>query len=297
MLVKVHSTGVNSWDWELLRSKPSMVYLGKRSDPRYKIFGADIAGRVESVGKDVKRFQPGDEVLGDLSTSGWGGFAEYVRAREDALTLKPASITFAEAAATPQAGLLALQGLSKKGKIQPGHKVLINGAGGGVGTFAVQIAKSYGAEVTGVDSGSKFEMLRSIGADHVIDYKQEDFTKNGQRYDMILDVKGYRPLRHYIRALRPGGRLLFVGGTWAIIFKVMFLGPLISMIVRRKLMNVYLKANRDLIVLLDMIEAGKVRPVIDKRYPLTEVADAIKYIGDGHVQGKIVITIEHDEET
>lgn len=297
VLVKVHSTGVNSWDWELLRSKPSMVYLGKRSDPRYKIFGADIAGRVESVGKDVKRFQPGDEVLGDLSTSGWGGFAEYVRAREDALTLKPASITFAEAAATPQAGLLALQGLSKKGKIQPGHKVLINGAGGGVGTFAVQIAKSYGAEVTGVDSGSKFEMLRSIGADHVIDYKQEDFTKNGQRYDMILDVKGYRPLRHYIRALRPGGRLLFVGGTWAIIFKVMFLGPLISMIVRRKLMNVYLKANRDLIVLLDMIEAGKVRPVIDKRYPLTEVADAIKYIGDGHVQGKIVITIEHDEET
>jgi NADPH:quinone reductase-like Zn-dependent oxidoreductase len=205
VLVKIHAASVNSWDWELLSKKPSMVSLGSRSNPKYKILGADIAGRVEAVGANVKQFKPGDEVFGDLCQSGWGGFAEYVCARENALALKPASMTFDEAAAVPQAGLLALQGLRNKGQIQPGQKVLINGAGGGVGTFAIQIAKSFGAEVTGVDSTMKLDKMRSIGADHVIDYTQEDYTKSGQRYDLILDVKANRSIFDYKRALRRKG--------------------------------------------------------------------------------------------
>ena len=286
---------MNSWDWELLRSKPSMVYLGKRSDPRYKILGADIAGRVEAVGRDVKKFQPGDEVFGDLCNSGWGGFAEYVCALEDALTMKPAIMTFEEAAATPQAGLLALQGLRKRGQIKPDDRVLINGAGGGVGTFAIQIAKSDGTEVTGVDSTNKLDMMRSIGADHVIDYTQEDYTKSGQRYDLILDMKAYRSIFDYKRALRPKGTFLAVGGSWARIFQLLFLGPLIRMVGGKKMGILAYKPNKDLDLLLNLIEAGKVVPVIDRRYPLTEVADAIQYLREGHVQGKVVITVEHDE--
>ena len=256
VLVKVHATSVNSWDWEHLRNKPSMVYLGKGSDPRYKILGADIAGQVEAVGENVKQFQPGDEVFGDLCQSGWGGFAEYVSAREKSLTLKPASMTFEEAAAVPQAGLLALQGLSKRGQIQPGQKVLINGAGGGVGTFAVQIAKSFGAEVTGVDSTGKLDMIRSIGADHVIDYTKEDYTKRGQRYDLILDVVAYRSLIDYMRALRPGGGFVAIGGPWGRIYQLLFLGPLISVIWRKKMGILPLKPNKDLAILIDLIEAG-----------------------------------------
>ncbi len=297
VLVKVHAASVNSWDWELLRSKPSRIYLGKRSDPRYKILGADIAGRVEAVGRDVKRLRPGDEVFGDLCQSGWGGYAEYVCALEDALTLKPANMTFDEAAATPQAGLLALQGLCRKGRIQAGQKVLINGAGGGVGTFAIQIAKSFGAEVTGVDSTSKLDMMRSLGADHVIDYTKDDFTKSGQRYDRILDMKAYRSFFAYKRALRPGGRFVMVGGSWPNVFKLIFLGPFISMLGRKKMGILVYKPNKDLATLVDLIEGGKVVPVIDRRYPLSKVAEAIQYIRDGHVQGKLVITIEHDEGT
>ena len=272
-----------------------MVYLGKRSDPRYKILGADIAGRVEAVGRDVKKFQPGDEVFGDLCNSGWGGFAEYVCALEDALTMKPAIMTFEEAAATPQAGLLALQGLRKRGQIKPDDRVLINGAGGGVGTFAIQIAKSDGTEVTGVDSTNKLDMMRSIGADHVIDYTQEDYTKSGQRYDLILDMKAYRSIFDYKRALRPKGTFLAVGGSWARIFQLLFLGPLIRMVGGKKMGILAYKPNKDLDLLLNLIEAGKVVPVIDRRYPLTEVADAIQYLREGHVQGKVVITVEHDE--
>jgi len=297
VLVKVNATSVNSWDWELLRTRPSMVSLGKRSDPRYKILGADIAGRVEAVGRDVKQFKPGDEVFGDLCQSGWGGFAEYVCARENALSLKPASMTFEEAAAVPQAGLLALQGLRKKRQIQPGQKVLINGAGGGVGTFAVQIAKSYGAEVTGVDSTSKLDMMRSIGADHVIDYTKEDYTKSGQRYDLILDMKGYRSIFDYRRALRPRGIFVMVGGSWGLSFKLIFLGPLISIIGRKKMGILAYKPNKDLASLIDLIDAGKVVPVIDRRYPLSEVAEALRYLGEGHAKGKLVITVEHNNKT
>ena len=297
VLIKVHASSVNSWDWELLRKRPSMVSLGKRSDTRYKILGADIAGRVEAVGRDIKRFQPGDEVFGDLCNSGWGGFAEYVCALENALMPKPAGMTFEEAAATPQAGLLALQGLRKKGQIQPGQKVLINGAGGGVGTFAVQIAKLFGAEVTGVDSTSKLDMVRSIGADQVIDYIKEDYTKSGQRYDLILDMKGNRSTFDYKRALHPRGTFVMVGGSWTRLFQLLLLGPLISMTGSKKMGFLAYKPNKHLDLLVDLIEAGKVVPIIDRRYPLSEVAEALQYLGEGHVRGKVVVTLEHNNKT
>ena len=294
VIVKVHATGVNSWDWELLRMRPSMVALGKRSDPRYKILGADVAGQVEAVGANVKGFQPGDEVVGDLCLSGWGGFAEYASAREDALVKKPTTMSFEEAAAVPQAGLLALQGIRNKGQVRPGQKVLINGAGGGVGTFAIQIAKSFGAEVTGVDSTSKLDMMRSIGADHVIDYTKEDYTKSGQRYDLIIDVKAYRSVFDYKRALSPRGTFLAIGGTWTRIFQLLFLGPFIRLGGGKKMGILAYRPNKDLASLIDLIEAGKVVPVIDRRYPLDEVPEALRYLGDGHVKGKIVITVDHN---
>ncbi len=292
VLVKVHAASVNSWDWELLRKKPSMVSLGKRSDSRYKILGADIAGRVDSVGRDVKQLRPGDEVFGDLCNSGWGGFAEYVCARENALMPKPACTTFPEAAATPQAGLLALQGLRKYGDIQPGQKVLINGAGGGVGTFAVQIAKSFGAEVTGVDSTMKLDMMRTIGCDHVIDYTKEDYTKSGQRYDLILDVKASRSLSDFKRSLRPKGKCVLIGGSMSVVFKALFFGSFGS----KKVGILLYKPNKDLASLLDLIEAGKVEPIIDRRYPLSEVDEALRYLGEGHVQGKVVISVKHNNK-
>jgi NADPH:quinone reductase-like Zn-dependent oxidoreductase len=297
VLVKIHAASVNSWDWELLSKKPSMVSLGSRSNPKYKILGADIAGRVEAVGANVKQFKPGDEVFGDLCQSGWGGFAEYVCARENALALKPASMTFDEAAAVPQAGLLALQGLRNKGQIQPGQKVLINGAGGGVGTFAIQIAKSFGAEVTGVDSTMKLDMMHTIGADHVMDYTQEDYTKSGQRYDLILDVKANRSIFDYKRALRRKGTFLAVGGSWTRIFQLLLLGPLFRISRGMKMGILVYKPNKDSAYLIDLIEAGKVVPVIDRRYPLSEVPEALRYLGKGQAIGKLVITVAHNNKT
>ena len=241
VLIKVHAASVNSWDWDLLRGKPILARVmgGGFLKPRHKILGTDIAGRVEAVGRNAKRFQPGDEVFGELSwrflSLGWGGFAEYVCARETSMMLKPASMTFEEAAAVPQVAALAMGALRYNGQIQPGQKVLVNGAGGGVGTFAVQIAKSFGAEVTGVDSTTKLDMLRSIGADHVIDYTQEDFTKNVQRYDLIIDVAAYRSTFDYKRALSPKGAYDVIGGSQARFFQTMFLGPFISMIGSKKM--------------------------------------------------------------
>ena len=300
VLVKVHAASVNSWDWGLLRGTPfvNRLIVSGLFKPKYKILGCDIAGQVEGVGKNVKQFQPGDEVFGDLTECGFGAFAEYVCAPENALALKPASMTFEEAAAVPQAGLLALQGLRDKGKIQPGQKVLINGAGGGAGTFAVQIAKYFGAEVTGVDSTGKLGMLRSIGADHVIDYTQEDFTKNGQRYDLILDVVTYRSIFDYKRVLSPKGIYVMLGGgSWARVFQTMLLGPLISMTGSKKMGILMHKPNKDLAFMKELLEAGKVVPVIDRRYPLREVAEALRYFGEGNVKGKVVITVEHNNKT
>jgi NADPH:quinone reductase-like Zn-dependent oxidoreductase len=259
----------------------------------YKILGTDIVGRVEAVGTNVKQFQPGDEIWADLSAHGWGAFAEYVCVHEDALRLKPSSMTFEQAAAYPQAAVLALQNLRNKRPIEPGQKVLINGAGGGVGTFAVQIAKYFGAEVTGVDSTRKLDMLRSIGADHVIDYTQEDFTKSDQRYDLILDVVAYRSIFDYKRALSPEGIYVFVGGSTAAIFQALLLGPLISRAGSQKLGIVMGKPNNkeDLDLLAELFDTGKVVPVIDRCYSLSEVPEALQYLEDGHAKGKIVIKV------
>jgi len=295
VLVKVHAASANAKDWRLLRADPFLVRLmgGGLLKPKNKILGSDIAGRVEAVGRNVKQFQPGDEVFGDTADCGLGGFAEYVCARENALALKPASMTFEEAAAVPLAAVSALQGLRDKGQIQPGQKVLINGASGGVGTFAVQIAKSFGAEVTGVCSTRNLDMVRSIGADQVIDYTQEDFTKSGQRYDLILAVNGYHPISDYKRALSPKGIYVMVGGSMAQMFQAMLLGPWISMTGSKKMGILSAKANKkDLAFIKELLEAGKVVPVIDRRYTLSEVADALRYLEEGHAQGKVVITLE-----
>jgi NADPH:quinone reductase-like Zn-dependent oxidoreductase len=299
VLVKVHAASVNDWDWGLLRGTPfvNRLIVSGLLKPKIKILGADIAGRACAVGRNVKQFQPGEEVFGDLSGCGFGGFAEYVCARENALVLKPASMTFEEAAAVPQAAVLALQGLRDKGQIQSGQKVLINGAGGGAGTFAVQIAKSFGAVVTGVDSTRKLDIMRSIGADHVIDYTGEDFTKNGQRYDWILDFAAHHSIFDYNRALSPKGIYVMVGGSTARFFQVVFLGPLISMTTSKQMGILMYKPNKDLTFMKELFEAGKVKPVIDKRYPLSEVPEALRYFGKGHARGKVVITLEHNNKT
>ena len=295
VLIKVHAASINDWDWGLLQGKqPRFWGLLK---PKYKILGCDIAGRVEAVGIRVKQLQPGDEVFGDLCASGFGGFAEYVCAPENALALKPVSMTFNEAAAIPQAAMLAVQGLLDKGQIQQGQKLLINGAGGGVGTFAVQIAKLYGVEVTGVDSLGKLDMLRSMGFDHIIDYAQEDFTKNGLCYDLILDVKTNRSVFDYTRALNPNGTYVTVGGSLPRIFLALILGPWISMISKKNIRIVGLKPNKDLAYMNALFEAGKLKPVIDGPYELREVPEAMRYFGEGNHKGKVVITLEHNSTT
>jgi len=291
-LVKVYATSLNATDFEYLRGVfiARLVYKGLIK-PKKTILGTDIAGQVEAVGRNVKQFQPGDEIWGDLSLCGWGAFAEYVCVPENVLRPKPASMTFEEAAAIPTAAILALHNLCGKRPIQPGQKVLINGAGGSVGTFAVQLAKYFGAEVTGVDSTEKLDMLRSIGSDHVIDYTQEDFTKSGQRYDLILDVVAHRSFFDYKRALSPKGICVFVGGSMTRLILNMLLGP-------KKMGIVIWKPNKeDFVFLKELFEAGKVVPVIDRCYPLSEVAEALRYLEGGHANGKIVITVEHSNKT
>jgi NADPH:quinone reductase-like Zn-dependent oxidoreductase len=297
VLIKVHAASVNDWDWGLLKGNSFVIrMLFGLLKPKIKILGVDIAGQVEAIGRNVNKFQPGDDVFGDMSECGFGGFAEYVCARENALALKPASMTFVEAAAIPHAAMLAIQGLRDKGQIQPGQTLLINGAGGGVGTFAVQIAKLIGVEVTGVDSSGKLDMLHSMGFDHVIDYTKEDFTKNGLCYDLILDVKTNRSIFNYTRALNPNGTYVTVGGSLVRIFQALLLGPLISKISKKNIRIVALKPNKDLAYMNELFEAGKVKPVIDGPYKLSEVPEAIRYFGEGNHKGKIVITLEHNNK-
>jgi NADPH:quinone reductase-like Zn-dependent oxidoreductase len=263
--------------------------------PKHKILGAAVAGRVEAVGRNVKQFQPGDAVFGDLSECGFGAFAEYVAAPEHAFALKPTTLTFEQAATVPVSAVTALQGLRDLGQIQPGQQVLINGASGGVGTFAVQIAKAFGAEVTAVCSTGKMDMVRSLGADHVIDYTKEDFTQNGQQYDLILAANGYQPLSAYQRALTPQGTYVMSGGATAQMFQAMLLGPWRSKKGGQKLGNMLAKPNqKDLMFMKELIEAGKVTPVVDRRFPLRDVADAIRYLEAGHAKGKVVITVEQN---
>ena len=296
VLVEVHAASVTYSNLMLVRGEPfvgRLMGIGLLK-PKQKIPGSDIAGRVAAVGRNAKRFRPGDEVYGDLSGCGRGGYAEYVCAPENALELKPANISFEEAAAVPEAALVALQALRDKGQVQKGQKVLINGASGGIGTFAVQIAKYFGAEVTGVCSTRNLDMVRSIGADHVIDYTKEDFTKNGQRYDLIVATAGYRSIFDYKRALSPKGIYVSTGGSLAQTFQALLLGPFISMTGSKKLGTMLVKPNQGLEFLKELLEAGKVKPVIDRRYPLSEVAEALRYYGEGHARGKVVITVEHN---
>jgi NADPH:quinone reductase-like Zn-dependent oxidoreductase len=294
VLVKIHAASLNAADFEILRGAWSMRMQGPLR-PRHKIPGSDIAGTVEAVGKKVKKFKPGDDVFGDMFGAGFWAFAEYKCAPEKELVIKPKSMTFEQAATYPQSALIALQGLRNKYPIKPGQKVLINGAGGGMGTFAVQIAKYFGAEVTGVDHISKMDMLRSIGADHVIDYTKEDYTKTGKQYDLILDVVAHRSVKDYERALSDNGNFVIVGGSRATIFKVVFLGPLITRKSNKKMGLNSWKSDKkeDMKFLIELFEAGKVKPVIDKRYPLSEVPEAFRYLEEGKAKGKLVITLEH----
>ncbi|MBF6611901.1 MAG: NAD(P)-dependent alcohol dehydrogenase [Chloroflexi bacterium] len=295
VLVKVHAVSVNAADLHLLSGKPFLMRLMGYGllKPKNTILGAAIAGRVEAVGGGVKQFQPGDEVFGDLSGSGWGGFAEYVCASADALVLKPTNMTFEQAAAIPIASTTALQGLRDMGHIQTGQKVLINGASGGVGTFAVQIAKSFGAEVTAVCSTANVDLMRSIGADHVIDYTQEDFTLNGQRYDLIIAANGDNSISDYKRALSPNGTYVMTGGSNKQMFQAMLLGPWISRRGSKKMGNLTAKPNtKDLGFVKGLLEAGKVVPVIDRCYPLSQGNEAVRYLVKGHAKGKVVISME-----
>ena len=291
VLIKVRAVSVNRSDWEGLRGKPLYARIGGLLRPRQQILGSDIAGRVEMVGRNISRFRPGDEVFGDILPR-LGGFAEYVCARESALELKPASMTFEEVAAIPQAAVIALQGIRDKGRVQPGQKVLINGAGGGTGTFAVQLAKIYGAEVTGVDNTGKLDFMHSHGADHVIDYTREDFTKNGNQYDLILDVVAHRSVFAYKRALRTNGSCFLTGGSVATMLQILLLGPWIRGTTGKKIRILAVRPNlKDMVYIAELYEAGKVVPVIERRYPLSEVPEALRYLGEGGVKGKVVITM------
>ena len=290
VLIKNHAVSINDWDLGLLQGDFINRLLNGLLKPKKKILGSDIAGVIEAIGKNVTRFKTGDNVYGDLSGQ-WGGFAEYCCAREKALALKPAGMSFEEAAAIPQAAMLAIQGLIDKGKIQRGQKLLINGAGGGVGSFAVQIAKLHGVEVTGVDKTSKLDMLRSIGFDHVIDYTREDFTKNGKCYDLILDVKTNRSMFGYTRALSPSGIYVTVGGSMGWLFQALLLGPFISMISKKQIHIVSLKPNKDLIYMNELFEAGKVKPVIEGPYKLDQFPEAFRIFEQGEHKGKVVITM------
>ena len=299
VLIRVRAASVNPVDWHFMRGTPYFVRImtGLRK-PKLKRLGVDVAGRVESVGRNVTQFKPGDEVFGTCR----GAFAEYACTSESALVIKPNNVTFEQAASVPVAAFTALQGLRDKGKIQPGQKVLINGAAGGVGTFAVQIAKSFGADVTGVCSTRNVDMVRSIGADRVIDYTQEDFTKSGQRYDLFFDCVGNHSLSACRRVLNPKGIYIIVGGPdsrWMIgllarPIKALVLSRFVS---QKFIMFIARSSKEDLTIMRDLMATGKVTPVIDRRYRLSEVPEAIRYLEEGHARGKVVITLESNNKT
>jgi NADPH:quinone reductase-like Zn-dependent oxidoreductase len=291
VFVKLIAASVNPFDWHVMRGKPFFVrfMIGGLFKPKHGGLGCDIAGWVEAVGKNIQQFQAGDAVFG---TKLLGGFAEYACTSEDRLALKPAILSFEQAAAVPVAAVTALQGLRDHGNIQPGHKVLIDGASGGVGTFAVQIAKSFGAEVTAVCSTKKIETARSLGADHVIDYTREDFTRSGERYDLIFAANAFHSIFDYRRALKPGGIFVMAGGGVFQFFQIATLGFLQSRLTDKKIYSYVAKMHKkDLLFLKYLLESGKIIPVIDRRYPLCDTADAVRYLEEKHAQGKVVINI------
>jgi NADPH:quinone reductase-like Zn-dependent oxidoreductase len=295
VLIKIHAASINARDLRILRANPFLMRLmpGGLFRPKNKILGTDAAGRVEAIGSNVRQFKPGDEVFGYLpSATGRGTFAEYVCAKENLITLKPANLTFEQAAAVPLAAMTALQGLRDNGNIQPGQKVLINGASGGVGTFAVQIAKAFGAEVTGVCSTRNLEMVHSIGADHVIDYKVEDFTQNGQQYDLILAVNGYHPISEYLRALNAEGIYVVAGGSMLQLFQAAGNKKRNSNTRGQKTYIVSLvQSQKDLNFIKELLESGKIMPVVDGCYPLRKTPEAFWYFEKEHPKGKVVITM------
>jgi NADPH:quinone reductase-like Zn-dependent oxidoreductase len=292
VLVKVHAVSLNASDWEALRGKPLYSRIMGPVRPRNHILGSDIAGRVEAVGRNATLFRPGDEVFADILRH-MGGFAEYVCVPESVLARIPTGMTSEGAAALPQSGAIALQGIRDKGQVAPGQKVLINGAGGGSGMYAIQLAKLHGAHVTGVDNAEKLEFMRSLGADHVIDYTREDFTRTGRTYDLILDLAAHRSASAYKRSLTPGGRYLCVGGSVGTLLQVLLLGPLIGRAADKKIRVLAVRLGAQYLApIVELCQAGKVTTVIDRRYRLQEVPEALRYLGEGHAKGKVVVIIE-----
>jgi len=292
ILIKIRAVSINGSDREGLIGKPGYVRMSGLLKPGNQILGSDIAGVVEEVGVNNTEFQVRDEVFGEIP--GYhGGFAEYVCTHGRTMARKPAGMTFEEAAAIPQGGVIALRAIREKGQVQPGQKVLINGAGGSAGTFAVQLAKLHGAEVTGVDNTGKLDFLRSLGADHVLDYTREDFTKSGKRFELILDLIAHRSAFAYARALNPNGTYFFTGGSVATLFQILFLGPLIKRMTSKNVRMLIVPQNRkDLIAITELCTAGKIHPVIDRKYSFDEVPEAMRYVSEGGAKGKAVITIE-----
>lgn len=290
--IKIHAASVNDWDWGLLRGKPfiNRIIFGLFR-PKVKTLGLDISGTVDSIGKDVSRFKIGDEVFGDISNYKWGGFAEYVCVKEDILKHKPNNITFEEAAAMPQAGVLAIQGLMDKIKLNQNHHILINGAGGGCGSFAIQIAKNLGAKITAVDKSSKFDTMISLGANQVIDYTKTDFTENTGAYDFILDFAGYHNLKDYKRSLRKNGTYLLVGGSSKLIMECLFLGSILSLFSSKKFKILPHTPNKYLNELIKLKGEGKLTILIDRSFPLEKVPQALEYFGSGEARGKIIISV------
>ncbi|NLF49922.1 MAG: NAD(P)-dependent alcohol dehydrogenase [Leptolinea sp.] len=292
VLIKVHAVSLNYADWHMLTGKPFVARLSfGLFRPMKNILGADIAGVVEAIGPGITRFKPGDEVYGDLGMVGFGGLAEYVCAPEHVIATKPTNLTYEESAALPMASVTALQALQNDGQVQPGQEVLIHGSAGGVGTFAIQIAKYLGAEVTGVCSTRNIEQTLALGADHVIDYLKEDFAANGKTYDLILGINGNRSIFDYRKALAPNGKYLMIGGSDKQIFQFMLLGPFIAR-PGQKMGSVFAKTlSKELIAIKDLAEAGKIRPLIDRTYKLAETPEAMRYLGTGHARAKIIIKI------
>ena len=293
VLVRIHSTSINDWDWGLVRGKPFVIrlFFGLKK-PKITIPGVDISGKIEAVGSDVSSFKIGDEIYCDLSESGCGGFAEYVCVPEKTLSKKPPNISFNEASALPHAAILALQGLVDMGKVKSGQHILINGAGGGVGTLAIQLLKSYEVKVTGVDSEEKLDLMTSLGYDSVMDYKKVDFTDNGEKYDLVLDTKSNRSVFKYARSLKKNGRYITVGGSLNRLLEIFLLGSLISLFSSKKLSVLGLKPNKGLDHISKLVESGQIRPVIDGPYGFDEIPDLIQYFGEGKHSGKIVVEIE-----
>lgn len=293
VLIKVHAASVNALDLHFLRGKPFIrLMFGGLFKPKYPILGGDVAGTVAAVGKNVQQFQPGDEVFGEMSNNGLGAFAEYTCAKENSITRKPANITFEQAAALPIAAQTAIQGLRDLAQVQAGQKVLINGAAGGVGNFAVQLAKQYGCEVTGVCRTDKVEMVRAMGADHVIDYKQEDFTQRGEQYDIIFDIAASRPFDQCKRALTAKGHYVLVGGSVARIFQLLLFNRFISEKNGQQFHSMIAKINQqDLRTLGELVETKQITPIIDQCYPLSQVADALRHLESGNTKGKVVISV------